>query len=168
MQKMKTRKPLRAEVVSALPEVIKRYRKGESVAEIAKERRVSRRTIYNWLLAGIGDEAYHDLVTECLVARVCDADEELEAARLSGDSVRVTAAQHTARYARMDLERRRPGLYGPKQEVKHSNAAPTFTVVLLDKPTGGLPGGRVIEGTVAPALAGVVAGVSVEEKKEMA
>ena len=127
----------------ALPEVVRRYVAGESVQEIARDCRVTRRTIYNWLLSGLGDEAYQELVTQCLVARVSDADQELEAARKSKDPVRVSAARETCRFARMDLERRRPSLYGPKQEVKHSGGGPMLNIVLLDRPSGA---GAVVEG----------------------
>lgn len=148
-----------------LPEVIKRYLKGESVNEIAKDNRVTRRTIYNWMLAGLGEESYYELVTQALVARVSDADEELELARLSKDPVRVSAARETARFSRMDLERRRPGLYGVKQEVKHTGAAPSFTVVLLDRPSDA---GRTkeIDVTPVPALS-VREVVGVEKKGEL-
>ena len=125
-----------------IPEVVERYAAGESIQEIAKDGRVSRRTVYRWLLAGLGDEKYAELVTECLVARVADADEMLEAA---DDVLKVQKARETARFARMDLERRRPALYGPKQEVNHRGAAPTLMVVLSSE-----GGGRVVEGTVVP------------------
>lgn len=146
-----------------LPECVRRYLSGESLQAIALEKRVHRRTIYYWMMTGLGDEAYQALVTEVLVARVADADEELELARMSGDPVRVSAAKETARFARMDLERRRPALYGQKQEVKHTGAAPSFTVVLLDRPSGG--GGAVLGGTQVPSLPAVVGGGE-EEKGE--
>lgn len=127
---------LRAEVPAGLPELIRRYLGGESIQVLAKEQGCARRTIYRLMLAGLGEEGYEELVTEALVARVADADDELEASRKSRDPVRVTAARETCRFARMDLERRRPGLYGPKQEVKHSGGGgPGFTVVLLERPT---------------------------------
>lgn len=128
-----------------LPVMIRRYlgldgKPGESIQVLAAEQGKSRRTIYRWMLSGLGDEQYEDLVTEALVSRVADADDELEAARESKDPVRVTAARENCRFSRMDLERRRPHLYGPKQEVKHSGGGPTLNIVLLGSPTGGAVG----------------------------
>jgi hypothetical protein len=97
-----------------LPEIIQRYVAGESIQTIAEDHRVSRRTIYRWMLGAVGDKAYYDMVTQCLVARVSDADHELETAV---DPCHIARARETARYARMDLERRRPALYGQKQQV---------------------------------------------------
>lgn len=141
-----------------LPQVVQEYLGGKTIEEIAKGR-ASRRTIYRWLLSGLGGERYYELVTECLVARVSDADEELEAARASKDAVRVAAARETARFARMDLERRRPGLYGPKQEVNHKGNAPQL-VVMLAAPEGGV--GRVLEGTPVSSALPAPAGGAVE------
>jgi hypothetical protein len=146
----------------SLPAVVKEYLDGKSVNEIAAKNRVSRRTIYNWLLAGLGDEGYRELVTQCLVGRVADADEELEAARLSKDPVRVSAARDTCRFARMDFERRRPGLYGPKQEVEVKGKS-NFTVVLLERPSAaGEP--REVDVTPVAVLEGP--GREVEKDKE--
>lgn len=147
-----------------LPEVVRRYRSGESIQEIAKDNRVHRRAIYKFLLSGLGEERYTELVTECLVARVCDADEELELAKSSGDQARVSAARETARFARMDLERRRPGLYGQKQEVKHSGGAPTFQVVLLERPSVG--GGALIDVTAVPSALPAPSGPVIGEKED--
>ena len=95
-----------------LPRVLERYLGGESVQVLAAEEAVSRQTIYNWLLGGLGDKAYHDVVTQALVKRISDADEKLEEAK---DALEVAKAREMCRYARMDFERRRPGLYGAKQ-----------------------------------------------------
>ena len=96
-----------------LPEIIKRYAAGESAQDLAAEHEVDRRTIYRWMLAGTGDKQYHDLVTYCLVQRVQEADEAL---RTASDPCDIARARETARFARMDLERRRPKLYGAKPE----------------------------------------------------
>lgn len=95
-----------------LPRVVERYLEGESLNELAAENGVSRRTVYCWLLAGLGDKRYHEVVTQALVNRIADADELLEGAR---DPVQIARAREMARFARMDFERRRPGLYGQKQ-----------------------------------------------------
>lgn len=141
---------------SVVPEVVERYLAGESLQDVAADlsermrRRVDRRALYDWMFTELGGVEYTGLVTRCLVARVADADEALEAAT---DPVLVAKARETCRFARMDLERRRPALYGAKQEVKHTGAAPSFTVVLLDRASGG---GQVQEGTVVPSVAEVV------------
>jgi hypothetical protein len=90
-----------------------------------------------WFLSEIGDEEYRETVTDCLVARVADADEALEAAKASGDPVLVSACRETCRFVRMDLERRRPGLYGPKQEVKHSGGRADAEYRLPERADGG-------------------------------
>lgn len=127
----------------SVPEIVSRYLAGESMWVLAKECNKSRRTLYRWMLSELGGDDYREVVTECLVNRVADADQELDDARKSKDPVRVSAAREACRFARMDLERRRPALYGPKQEVRHSGMAPTLNIVLLDKPSDSV--GQVIE-----------------------
>lgn len=136
---------LPAKTKADLPELVSRYLAGETMRELALDCRVARRTMYRWFLGGLGDEKYHEVVTQCLVNRIADADEELEDARLSRDPVRVTVARESCRFYRTDLERRRPALYGQKQEVSHT-VSPTINIVLLDRPSDG-GGGRVIDGT---------------------
>jgi hypothetical protein len=106
----------------SVPEIVERYRGGELLSEIAKECVVSHRTLYRWMLAEVGGERYRELVTECLVARIADADAELEEARRSRDPVRVTAAREVGKFARMDFERRRPEFYGAKMEHAHTHS----------------------------------------------
>ena len=123
-----------------LPEAVRRYAGGASLRALAKEYGVSRSTLYRWLFTEMGGEEYRGLVTDCLVARIAEADEGLEDA----DSLlEVTKRRDIARFARMDFERRRPALYGPKQEVKHSGVMPSLTIVLAASEGGG----RVLEGT---------------------
>ena len=97
----------------ALPEIIRRYAEGEPIPTLASELGVHRATLYRWMLAGTGDKQYHDLVTHCLVQRVAEADEMLAKSATVCD---IARAREIARYARMDLERRRPKLYGSKPE----------------------------------------------------
>lgn len=105
--------PALAEVNPSLPAVVERYRAGESVQEIAKDCKVAARTIYRWMLSGLGDKEYYSLVTEALVDRIADADMALENAK---NIVDVAKAKSAMRFSRMDLERRRPFLYGVKTE----------------------------------------------------
>lgn len=101
----------------ALPDIVKRYAAGEPIPYLASELGVHRATLYRWMLAGTGDKQYGELVTHCLVQRVAEADEMLRSASNVCD---IARAREIARYARMDLERRRPALYGAKQD--QSNA----------------------------------------------
>jgi len=66
------------------------------------------------MMSELGDR-YPHVVTETLIDRIADADMALESAT---DMCQIARAQHRARYARMDLERRRPELYGEKRQVK--------------------------------------------------
>ena len=90
------------------------YRPGKSIKQLSKDMGIRTRQLYRWMLTGLGDEKYQEKVTECLVARIADADDELEAAK---DPVEVQKWREIARFRRMDFERRRPALYGPKATV---------------------------------------------------
>jgi len=96
-----------------IPAIVRRYMAGESVADLAKENKRCLATIYNWMFKEVGSE-YKELVTECLINRVADADFILESAATKLDLIRGRAL---ADLARRDLERRRPELYGPKQST---------------------------------------------------
>jgi len=102
------------QVKQQIPEIVDRYLKGESIISLAAEKGVHRQRLYEWMLAGIGDDNYHDTVTKVLVRRVAEADEALENPSVEPDTQRAHAR---ARIARTDLERRRPGLYGIKQHI---------------------------------------------------
>ncbi len=114
---MKERKGGRGHPVIAkddLPAVLQAYLDGKKPSEIAKERGVSRRAIYAYLLTGMGDEKYGEMVTGAMAARIADADQELEDAE---DQVEVSKWSQLGKFARMDFERRRPALYGQKQQT---------------------------------------------------
>lgn len=113
---------------AAIPEVISRYLKGELIKDLAKEHGVARQTIYNWMLAGLGDKDYPQEITNALVRRIADADEALDSAANSLDLAR---AREQCRFARMDLERRRPELYGAKQEVRHVTPEPLRIITVV-------------------------------------
>jgi hypothetical protein len=57
-------------------------------------------------------------VTDCLAHRIEDADQRLATAITNDDQradmCRIVQAREMAKFARMDLERRRPALYGMK------------------------------------------------------
>lgn len=88
---------------------------GFSLSDIAKKVGVSRQAIHAWMLRE-GGEQYHEAITAALVQRVADADEALQSA---SDPVDIARAREMARFARMDLERRRPALYGQRQQITH-------------------------------------------------
>lgn len=100
-----------------LPDIIQRYLNGESMQDIAKDSRTASRTLYRWMLTDAGPE-YDSIITNCLTNRIADADELLDNAQ---DSCQVARAREIAKFARMDFERRRPKLYGPKQEINTDN-----------------------------------------------
>lgn len=114
-----------------LPDIIQRYLAGESLQAIAKDSAVHVRTLYRWMLSGCGDDQYQQLVTNCLVNRVADADEALATGE---DACQIARAREQARFARMDLERRRPHLYGPKTEVKQDHKISITIEVLPPTP----------------------------------
>ena len=130
----------------ALPDLVRRYSEGESLQVIAKEYKVSRVTLYYWMLGGFGDHSYEDILTKCLINRVCESDEELDTA---SDGLSIARAREKARFSRMDFERRRPHLYGPKQEVKHTGVAPSLHISVVQAPQSALqqaiPGSVTIE-----------------------
>lgn len=101
----------------SIPTIIQRYLNGESLQDLARESQVHARTLYRWILAETGPE-YDHIITECLTNRIADADLNLETAT---DTCQVARAREQARFARMDYERRRPKLYGPKQELEVDN-----------------------------------------------
>lgn len=111
------------------PTAIQRYLNGESMQVIAKAWGITPQGAFKrckrFMLSYTGsDEAYHNLITQALVDRVAEADERLETAP---DAVDIARAREMARFARMDLERRRPKLYGPKQEMSVDN---TVTIIV--------------------------------------
>lgn len=97
-----------------LPVLLERYWAGETIAALAKENKVHRSVIYYWLLAEQRPE-YYEIITKGLVARVAEADALIDEAQNRLDSRR---ARDKAYLARQDLERRRPELYGRREEVK--------------------------------------------------
>jgi hypothetical protein len=98
-----------------LPVVVEAYLAGVTIPELVKRYGVSRRGLYNWMLSGLGDEKYREVMTQMMTARIADADEELEGAE---DKVGVAKWSQLGKFARMDYERRRPNLYGQKQETR--------------------------------------------------
>jgi hypothetical protein len=90
-----------------------RIKKGEGLRSIGKSLGLSHIGVRKWLLREVGPE-YHEMQTDGLLTRVVEADKMLMDAR---DPVSIARAREIARFARMDLERRRPALYGAKTQV---------------------------------------------------
>jgi transcriptional regulator with XRE-family HTH domain len=104
-----------AESTPNIPEIVRRYANGESMQTLAAEHGVNRTTIYRWMLSEQGDK-HAETVTQVLINRVAEADHRLEVAE---DVCNIARAREMARFARMDLERRRPTLYGQRQQITH-------------------------------------------------
>lgn len=125
-----------------LPDIIQRYLNGESIQELAQGNRIHTRTLYRWMLTDAGPE-YDSIITNCLTNRIADADELLDSAT---DSCQIARAREIAKFARMDFERRRPKLYGPKQEINTDNK---ITVIVQRQTPQQVVEDRVIEGVVS-------------------
>jgi len=107
-----------------LPDIVQRYLNGESLQALAQECGKSRHTLYRWMMSGVGDQDYEALITDALINRIADADQSLEE---SADPCDIARARERMKFSRMDFERRRPKLYGPKQELAVDHAV---TVVI--------------------------------------
>jgi len=97
-----------------IEQAMREYSAGATLEELAKKHHVTRQAIYGWLLGDLGGEQHASLVTQALTSRIADADEQLETASLPLD---VQRGRERARFSRMDYERRRPHLYGIRQEI---------------------------------------------------
>lgn len=109
----------------SLPEIVQRYRNGESVQTLAQESKTSLRTLYYWLFKAAGP-GHEDLQTECFISRLADADYMLLQAETK---LQVARARECMKTWRLDFERRRPELYGPRLDVKQD----TSITVIVDR-----------------------------------
>ena len=103
-------------IIPNLPEILTRYVNGESMTQLAKEAKVNRATLYRYMLKESGPD-HETLITDALITRIAEADQLLDEAVNMCD---VARAREHMKYSRLDFERRRPKLYGPKQEVDSS------------------------------------------------
>ena len=124
----------------SVPDIIQRYLNGETLKDLARENQKHHRTLYRWMLAEVGP-AYEHLITELLTNRIADADLEME---LASDPCSLARARERMRFSRMDFERRRPKLYGPKTET----STDTKLTVIVQRDTQQVEQATVIEGTV--------------------
>lgn len=109
--------PKLPETPEAIAKAIDDYRQGATLEQIGEQYGVSVQAVYSWLLGDIGGEQNAKLVTQALTARIALADQRLDTAPTP---LELARAREQARWSRMDLERRRPALYGQKQEVTHN------------------------------------------------
>lgn len=106
--------------------ILQRINRGDSLRTIAADLNVSNVGLRAWLLREDA-ERYAEVVTAALTQRVAEADDRLEDAE---DAVSIARAREMARFARMDLERRRPALYGQRTQVTHE-VGPDLGEVLM-------------------------------------
>ena len=95
------------------PRAVERYLAGESLSAIVRDEPCGLRTLYRYMLKELGPEFY-SVQQDILIGKIADADANLEAADSNYAVARATAQ---GKFARFDLERRHPGLYGPRQAV---------------------------------------------------
>ena len=103
----------------AIAAAINAYAEGLTLTEAAEQYGVSKQAMRMWLLSEAPEE-YRQAQTEGLLTRIAEADDGIAEAKDTRDPIVLACAREQARFARMDLERRRPHLYGPKQEVTHT------------------------------------------------
>jgi transposase-like protein len=106
---------------------IKAYSRGMTIKEIAETYGVTNDTIYSWILAETGPKEYANLITGALTSKIAKADNLLEVADSPLDLAR---ARELARFSRMDYERRRPHLYGVKQEITNITPPPILSITI--------------------------------------
>lgn len=102
------------------------YNAGATLKQIGDKYGVSRQAIYGWLLGELGGNEHAALVTRSLTSRIAKGDDCLE---MANNPLDLQRGREMARNARLDLERRRSNLYGPKQEITVSQPILNITVV---------------------------------------
>ena len=110
-----------------VPAIIKGYAEGKPVKLFAEENGVSTQTIYDWMFTESGPKQYEKLITSALVRRIHDSDKALDGA---DNMLNLARAREQAKLTRMDFERRRPHLYGQKQEITHQ-VAPILNISVV-------------------------------------
>lgn len=114
------------------PSAIRRYLDGESIQMLAKEAGITPQGMYyrikRYLLSyDGGEQAYYDLVTQALAHHVAEADWRC---RTATDTLEYARAREDQKYSRWDYERRRPKLYGQRQEITEDK---TIRVIIDDR-----------------------------------
>jgi len=105
-----------------LPDIVQRYRNGESLSAIAPETTVTWRQLYNWMYQELG-EKFYDLQTEVMISRHADACQMMETAC---DQLQLARAREVAKLTSWALAVRRPKLFAPKQEIRSDSQIQVF------------------------------------------
>lgn len=95
-----------------LPTAVSRYLAGETMEELIARQAASVRELYLWLFSDTAE--YKDLISQVLISRVADADSSIHRAN---SKLELSRSLALAKFTRMDLERRRPQLYGSTQQI---------------------------------------------------
>ena len=114
----------------SIKKALEDYVHGATLKELGQTYGVTRQAVYGWLLGELGGEQHSALVTRALTARIANGDETLDSA---DNPLDLQRGREQARNARLDLERRRSNLYGPKQEITHS-FQPVLNITLAALP----------------------------------
>ena len=118
---------------AAIPALLDRYRAGEHLRDLAAEYGVTKQALQKrldrWCLSGKGDVTMYEAVTDYLTDRLCTAMEEQE---LAVHPVVVARTRDTTNNWKWINERRRPKLFGPKQELSVDEK---ITVIVQRHPT---------------------------------
>lgn len=103
-----------------LPSLLDRYRHGEHLKDLAAIYGVSKQALEQRLdrfcLSGKGDVTMYEAVTDYLTDRLCTAFEDEVEAEQRGN-LAIARTRNSSGNWKWVNERRRPKLYGPKQEV---------------------------------------------------
>jgi len=115
-----------------LPEIVQQYLNGKTIAELAKEHKRCRATLYNWIHSEAADRQYPDLVKAAIVTRYADCEDSVESASTMLDYVR---ARELLASAKFQLERRLK-MFAMKQE---STTDTTIRVLIAPVPSRDKP-----------------------------
>jgi len=100
----------------ALAEALEIYSQGDTLQEVGDKFKVHPTSLRAWILSEV-PEQYIPAQTKGMLQRVAEADQSIEQAKVDRDLTLLSCAREQAKFARMDLERRRPHLYGIRQEI---------------------------------------------------
>jgi hypothetical protein len=131
-----------------LPAIAERYRGGESLVSIGKSYGVSdeavRRRLEKWALACSGEGKPYDLATDYLIENAIAAKDRIVVAP---DAVGIARAREETKYWLWMLERRRPKLFGPRQQIDMDK---TVTVIVRRGGSPPVPVSADIPATLLP------------------
>jgi uncharacterized protein (DUF2249 family) len=112
--------PITEERHAAIVQSLEGLHQGKSLRQIAEELAIPYSTLRIWLLAEV-PEKYRAAQQQALLARIAEADEELETA---DSHLAVARADRVCKYARWDAEHRLPTLFATRSEVSGPGGGP--------------------------------------------